>query len=70
MTVTITANHLGYFQFKMCQVPGFETEATQECLDECVLSDDELVARVSENLIFFRRSSCYIMSCHYFGWFL
>ncbi|XP_037092756.1 uncharacterized protein LOC119112633 [Pollicipes pollicipes] len=35
--VLLTANHKGYFQFKICPVPGFTTEATQECLDRHVL---------------------------------
>ncbi|XP_043191630.1 uncharacterized protein LOC122364892 [Amphibalanus amphitrite] len=37
VVVTITANHLGFFQFKICEVPGFDTEATQECLDKNIL---------------------------------
>ncbi|XP_043191633.1 uncharacterized protein LOC122364896 [Amphibalanus amphitrite] len=37
VTVNLTANHLGFFQFKICPVEGFETEATQECLDEGIL---------------------------------
>ncbi|XP_037091409.1 uncharacterized protein LOC119111709 [Pollicipes pollicipes] len=37
VTVNITANHKGFFQFKMCSVPGFQTEATQECLDRTIL---------------------------------
>ncbi|XP_037091408.1 uncharacterized protein LOC119111708 [Pollicipes pollicipes] len=37
VTVQITANHLGFFQFKMCPVTGFQTEATQECLDNHLL---------------------------------
>ena len=32
-TVQITANHLGFFQFKMCPISG-DVEATQECLDQ------------------------------------
>ncbi|XP_043210287.1 uncharacterized protein LOC122375146 [Amphibalanus amphitrite] len=37
VTVNLTANHLGFFQFKICPVEGFETEATQDCLDEGIL---------------------------------
>lgn len=37
VTVQITANHLGFFQFKLCPVTGFDTEATQECLDKHIL---------------------------------
>jgi hypothetical protein len=33
----ITANHLGNFQFRVCNVDGWETEATQECLNKTVL---------------------------------
>jgi len=44
VTIQITANHMGFFQFKLCSVPGFNTEATQECLDKTLLklagSDD------------------------------
>ncbi|XP_043205893.1 uncharacterized protein LOC122372583 [Amphibalanus amphitrite] len=36
--VHITANHKGFIQFKICSVPGFDTEATQECLDRHVLT--------------------------------
>ncbi|KAF0306850.1 hypothetical protein FJT64_021747 [Amphibalanus amphitrite] len=36
-TVQITANHLGFFQFKMCPVSG-DVEATQECLDKHILT--------------------------------
>jgi hypothetical protein len=34
LTVEITANHKGYFQFKICEAPTDpDTEVTQECLD-------------------------------------
>lgn len=39
--VKVTANHLGYFQFKLCNVDGTEEDASQECLDNTILSDIE-----------------------------
>lgn len=33
----ITANHRGFFEFRLCNVDGWETEATQECLNATVL---------------------------------
>lgn len=37
VTVDITANHMGYFTFKLCPNNNFEKEATQTCLDSLVL---------------------------------
>ena len=37
--VEITANHWGYFQFKVCNIDGNKSDATQECLDKNILSD-------------------------------
>eukprot|EP00916_Digyalum_oweni_P010566 GHVL01017645.1.p1 GENE.GHVL01017645.1~~GHVL01017645.1.p1 ORF type:complete len:233 (+),score=23.36 GHVL01017645.1:411-1109(+) len=37
VAVKITANHLGYFIFKLCPNNDVTTEATQECLDDHVL---------------------------------
>lgn len=41
--VQLTANHLGYFEFRLCEHNDPFTPVTQECLDEHVLSlpDDE-----------------------------
>lgn len=36
--VEITANHLGYFEFRLCEHNDPFTPATQECLDEHVLT--------------------------------
>ena len=36
--VEITANHKGHFQLKLCPVRGRDREATQECLDNNVLT--------------------------------
>lgn len=36
--VQITANHLGYFEFRLCEHNNPFTPVTQECLDEHVLS--------------------------------
>lgn len=36
--VHITANHLGYFEFRLCEHNNPFTPVTQECLDEHVLS--------------------------------
>ncbi len=35
--ITITANHQGYFQFKVCPVTNNNVEVTQDCLDKNVL---------------------------------
>lgn len=35
----ITANHYGYFEFKICNVDGSKTDATQACLDKTILAD-------------------------------
>jgi len=37
VTVVITANHLGHFEFRVCKVDGWDGDATQECLDQTVL---------------------------------
>ncbi|KAK7107063.1 uncharacterized protein [Littorina saxatilis] len=37
VSVEITANHLGYFIFKLCPNNDVSTPATQECLDQNVL---------------------------------
>lgn len=38
--VEITANHKGFFEFRLCNVDDIpEGEATQECLDKTILSD-------------------------------
>ena len=33
----ITANHLGYIEFRLCNVDNWLTDATQECLNKTVL---------------------------------
>ena len=33
MTIEITANHLGYFEFRLCPKQSSEELVTQECLD-------------------------------------
>ena len=33
MTIEITANHLGYFEFRLCPKQSAEELVTQECLD-------------------------------------
>ena len=33
----ITANHLGYFEFRLCKIDGWEGDATQECLNKTKL---------------------------------
>jgi hypothetical protein len=32
--VEITANHVGYFQYKICAVTDESVEVSQECLDQ------------------------------------
>ena len=33
----MTANHKGFFEFRLCNVDGWETDATQECLNSTLL---------------------------------
>ncbi len=35
----MSANHLGHFQFGLCNVDGFQEDATQDCLDKTPLAD-------------------------------
>lgn len=35
----LTANHLGWFEFKICNIDGKTGDATQNCLDQTVLQD-------------------------------
>jgi len=35
--VKLTANHKGYFEFKICPADNSDTEVTQTCLDKNVL---------------------------------
>jgi len=37
--VEITANHYGYFEFRLCNVDGKAGDATQSCLDQTLLKD-------------------------------
>ncbi|CAF1307866.1 unnamed protein product, partial [Didymodactylos carnosus] len=37
VSVTLTANHKGYFEFRLCNVDGWSSDATQACLDQNVL---------------------------------
>lgn len=37
LLLKLSANHLGYMQFKICATNSPYVEATQECLDENVL---------------------------------
>ena len=41
VAVKITANHLGFFIFKLCPNNNVTKEATQECLDDHVLTVSE-----------------------------
>ena len=34
----ITANHLGFFEFRLCNIDGWSGDATQACLNKTVLS--------------------------------
>ncbi|XP_067686943.1 uncharacterized protein [Haliotis asinina] len=38
VTVEITANHLGWFEFRLCPVNDMKVRATQECLDRNLLA--------------------------------
>jgi len=35
--VEITANHRGSFEFRLCNIDGWNSDATQECLDQTIL---------------------------------
>ncbi len=37
--VEVTANHLGYFEFRLCNVDNMNGDATQDCLDKTILKD-------------------------------
>ena len=41
MTISfkITANHLGYSEFSICNVDNLTTDATQDCLNKIILKD-------------------------------
>ena len=39
VNVEITANHIGYFEFMLCNVDGWQSDATQECLEKTYLKD-------------------------------
>lgn len=39
VNVQITANHLGYFEFRLCPSDNARIRVTQECLDRHVLSE-------------------------------
>ena len=39
VTVLLTANHLGFFQFRICANNDVTTEVTQACLDQSLLAD-------------------------------
>lgn len=38
-SVKLTANHKGNFQFRVCNIDGWQGDATEECLDKTVLAD-------------------------------
>jgi hypothetical protein len=35
----ITANHLGFFEFKLCNIDNATEDATQDCFDKTLLSN-------------------------------
>lgn len=37
--VEVTANHLGYFEFRLCNTDNLNGDATQSCLNQIVLAD-------------------------------
>lgn len=39
VVVDVTANHYGYFEFRICNVDGLKGDATQKCLDKRLLTD-------------------------------
>ena len=48
----LTAEHLGYFEFRICNVDGWNKEATQECLDQTILKDQAGKSKFYVNLSF------------------
>jgi hypothetical protein len=38
ITVEITANHLGHFEFRLCNIDGWKEDASQACLNKTILS--------------------------------
>jgi hypothetical protein len=36
-TVVVTANHYGWFEFRVCNVDGWTSDATQSCLNQTIL---------------------------------
>ncbi|CAF0776770.1 unnamed protein product [Didymodactylos carnosus] len=38
VTVVLSVNHLGHFEFRLCNIDDLTTDATQKCLDDTVLS--------------------------------
>ena len=38
VNVEITANHIGFFEFMICNVDGWQSDATQTCLEQTYLS--------------------------------
>lgn len=39
VAVEVTANHKGFFEFRICDIDGLNTDATQACLDKTPLTD-------------------------------
>ena len=33
----MTANHKGYFEFRLCNLDGWESDATEQCLNKTLL---------------------------------
>jgi hypothetical protein len=52
MRLKLTVEHLGFFEFRICNVDGSTKEATQECLDKTVLKDVSGQSRFFVNLAF------------------
>ena len=48
----LTAEHLGYFEFRICNVDGWNKEATQECLDQTILKDQSGKSKFYVNMSF------------------
>ncbi|WAR15564.1 hypothetical protein MAR_005669 [Mya arenaria] len=38
VTVNLTANHKGWWEFKLCSLKNYDTAVTQDCLDEHILN--------------------------------
>lgn len=41
VVVQVTANHMGFFEFRLCKIDGWKSDATQTCLNKTLLTVKE-----------------------------